>query len=191
MDLSCLVSGFWILVSQKDGPVGTCTLLARVKAGSFAVKASDPENWCSRQDFRPQPPRSKRGALYLELRELWKTLVLPRGLAPRTSAFAGRRARLLHFGSGYENWWGQRDLHPHRDLHRVGCCSYTMTPTGKETRNRNPETRRSRGPRTPLGFFVWTLVSGLWSLLQMAGAGFEPAHGRRMRPLPFLLATPL
>lgn len=24
----------------------------------------------------------------------------------------------------------------------------------------------------------------------MAGAGIEPAHGRRMRPLPFLLATP-
>ncbi len=27
------------------------------------------EKWCSRQEFRPQPPRSKRGALYIELRE--------------------------------------------------------------------------------------------------------------------------
>ena len=26
--------------------------------------------WCSRQEFRLQPPRSKRGALYIELREL-------------------------------------------------------------------------------------------------------------------------
>ena len=25
--------------------------------------------WCSRQEFRLQPPRSKRGALYIELRE--------------------------------------------------------------------------------------------------------------------------
>src|SRR5436309_480221 len=31
-----------------------------------------PVNWHSRKDFRLQPPRSKRGALYIELRERLK-----------------------------------------------------------------------------------------------------------------------
>ena len=31
--------------------------------------------------------------------EEWTEMVLPRGLAPRASAFAGRRAKLLHFGN--------------------------------------------------------------------------------------------
>ena len=30
------------------------------------------EKWCSRQEFRLQPPRSKRGALYIELQERFR-----------------------------------------------------------------------------------------------------------------------
>ena len=34
-----------------------------------ALGYAENDEWCSRQEFRLQPPRSKRGALYIELRE--------------------------------------------------------------------------------------------------------------------------
>jgi hypothetical protein len=54
-------------------------------------------------------------------------MVLPRGLAPRASAFARRRARLLHFGSRIEIWWlrpvSRRTLLLFRET--LICLSYT------------------------------------------------------------------
>ena len=41
--------------------------------------------WHSRKDFRLQPPRSKRGALYIELRE--HEMVPMAGLAPALDRF--------------------------------------------------------------------------------------------------------
>ena len=43
-------------------------------------------------------PHYECGALLTSATEEFE-MVLPRGLAPRTSAFAERRAELLHFGS--------------------------------------------------------------------------------------------
>jgi hypothetical protein len=59
-------------------------------------------------------------------------LVLPRGLAPRTSAFARRNAELLHLGSKivrHVGWWDDRAPPPSRHRHHVfgrdACCCYT------------------------------------------------------------------
>ena len=51
-------------------------------------------------------------------------MVLPRGLAPRTSAFAGRRAGLLHFGS-FEKRAPCRCCPGARGLEDRRACSYT------------------------------------------------------------------
>ena len=41
----------------------------RSERSASAVGLRRENGWCSRQEFRLQPPRSKRGALYIELRE--------------------------------------------------------------------------------------------------------------------------
>ena len=60
-------------------------------------------------------------------------VALPRGLAPRTSAFAKRRADLLHFGS-MEKWWAGSVTLRHwsaRDIRFTGgtCSLHGYQPT--------------------------------------------------------------
>lgn len=53
-----------------NGPGGrTCTRTGRGLSSLPLRWATPGKRWCSRQESRLQPPRSKRGALYIELRE--------------------------------------------------------------------------------------------------------------------------
>ena len=96
------------------------------------------EKWCSRQEFRLQPPRSKRGALYIELRGF--EMAASNGFAPSTSRSKAaprapdshrvirfcrpmvRRLRLARDESGETNGIRTRC----DGFHRAGCCSYIM-----------------------------------------------------------------
>ena len=64
--------------------------------------------WHSREDFRLQPPRSKRGALYIELRELWKSV--PGGICTCDLLIRNQPLFLLSYGDKKCPW---QDLHPH------------------------------------------------------------------------------
>ena len=59
-----------------------------------------------------------------------------------------------------------------------GHAALTSAGNGSSARYRAAVSRLSGG------------CSAIYHWKRMAGAGIEPAHGRRMRPLPFLLATP-
>ncbi len=58
-------------LQERNGPGGrSCTRTGSVLSGvPLLVGLRRGNEWCSRQEFRLQPPRSKRGALYIELRE--------------------------------------------------------------------------------------------------------------------------
>jgi hypothetical protein len=87
------------------------------EADVSALDYTGVKSWCSRQEFRLQPPRSKRGALYIELREHRREKAEAGGHAPHP-AVAGRSvfetvpARLS--GSASYNEWSLRlDSHQH------------------------------------------------------------------------------
>ncbi len=101
-------------------PAGKCALLVRLKAGCFAVSASGSDmerKWWPRTELHRHLPIQSRMLLLIELRGDWGDqpdlhrhgrlhragcyfynmvnigeMVLPRGLAPRTYAFARRCA---------------------------------------------------------------------------------------------------
>jgi hypothetical protein len=75
------------------------------------------KNWHSRQEFRLQPPRSKRGTLDIELREL---LEAHPGLAPGNSVLQTDGSRALP--CALRNWGDQRDSHPLGGFHKAECC---------------------------------------------------------------------
>ena len=56
---------------SKSGPGGrSCTRTGSVLSGvPLLLGYAGKNEWCSRQESCLQPPRSKRGALYIELRE--------------------------------------------------------------------------------------------------------------------------
>ena len=87
------------------------------------------EEWCSREDLHLEPPPSQDG-VHDSYTSGANQEIGPGGRI-RTRTGSVLSGVPLLFGLRREEWWGQRDLHPHRDLHRVGCCSYTMTPTSK------------------------------------------------------------
>ena len=58
--------------TTKDGPGGRTRTRTERGLSSLPLRWATPgklEKWSSRQEFRLQPPRSKRGALYVELQE--------------------------------------------------------------------------------------------------------------------------
>ena len=74
--------------------------------------------WCSRKDLHPQPPRSKRGALYVELREHWN------GAHGRTRTRTGPLLRRLslHWTTWALKW------RPWMELRLLPLCIFRSAP---------------------------------------------------------------
>lgn len=65
-------------------------------------------NWCFRQDFRPQPPRSKRGALYVELQ---KHNGFEHEVTKETEGWAFAALSMLPQLPPVQNWQPRMDSH--------------------------------------------------------------------------------